>query len=604
MFRFSLLLALVLVCPSSWSYELTGLTVKRGGDGATRFDRISPVVVVGPGETVEVKVFANILSGPKEEVIPLRLPPTEAVLSPTDPEKFTPMTKDFDLAHSGFGLTQIGLYKIVYVVQVTSPSAPGTVKMKDSPVIYLPVGVAEPEKVAGTQGIYPQEIRELALEKNVAFAWVDGELVEKEYEVATIDPNDRGIVRLPPVDEPVGGGVPVPGNDDTTEKLILFAKILEAQSIKAEEARAAEAATYAKRAADEGKSLIYYFSNRPDIGVRKNQPWFDSFRYDARVNYAPCVKNAERFGRTNVYVPPSSRARGTKGLKGNILNPWDNDSFAVLNEHSPLTGYDMILELWKTPVLVYTHGFNTTFEEALIQAAQLKEDLGWPHAMLVLDWPSFGEASLESYRGDRKMAELSADQVAKFMEALNLGSQVSTPELFDRAQRGTRHYLNHSMGNYVYMKAIGALEMFGGNTSRLKEGFFNQVIFAAPDVDAKEFTNGLTLLTSRKAVDWTTLYYSRKDVAVTLSRVANPETTRVGVTPVFFPGLTTINADLVNSSLSSLLGFRHDYYGSADPLLFDLSLLLKYGMGADQRRPPLTEGRRVGNSTYMLYHIH
>lgn len=598
MLRAFFLLSLALSIPAG-AFEITGVSVKRGGDGATRFDRIAPVITAEPLEKVEIRVTGFALSGEKETPTPLNLAkPLGATLASTDPKNRSVLTAEIDEPHSELGLTQLGLYKIYYVVDVRNPGNPESARSFSTPVVYLPVGVESPESVPGVPGIYPTEIRpEIPKETTKAMAFLDGKLVEQEIEVATIDPTDRGIMKLPPI----GGGVGSEGLTDT-EKLVQFAKILEAQAIRNEEARAAEAATYAKRAALEGKSEIYYFSNRPHLNVRSGKPWFDSYRYESTVNYVPCPKNYERFGKTSVYVPPSARPRGSKGLTGNPLNPWDNDNFAVLNENQPMTGYDFILELWTKPVLVYTHGFNTSFEEALIQAAQLKEDLGWPWAMVVLDWPSFGQSDVLSYKADRRMAELSAPQVANFMEALNMGSQAS-PQAFDKTKRGVRHYLNHSMGNYVFVKTVGELVTFGGVTSRLKPGFFNQVVFAAPDVEAKEFTDALTSMLTYKSADWTTLYYSRKDIAVNLSHIVNLLNTRVGISPIFFPGLTTVNADLVNSSLSSIAGFRHDYYGSASPMIFDLSLIFKYGMDANLRRPPLTEGTRVGMSSFYLYHV-
>jgi esterase/lipase superfamily enzyme len=59
----------------------------------------------------------------------------------------------------------------------------------------------------------------------------------------------------------------------------------------------------------------------------------------------------------------------------------------------------------KREVLVFIHGFNTTFEYATRRAAQVAADLGFNGAPVVFSWPSAGSAGPLAYQRDGRNAD-------------------------------------------------------------------------------------------------------------------------------------------------------------------------------------------------------
>jgi esterase/lipase superfamily enzyme len=109
---------------------------------------------------------------------------------------------------------------------------------------------------------------------------------------------------------------------------------------------------------------------------------------------------------------------------------------------------------------------------------------------------------------------------------------------------------------------------------------FNQVILAAPDIDADIFKQRIApaIVTKAKRV---TLYASSKDLALVASRKFNsgdPRAGDAGENLVVYPGIDTID---VSNGDSSLLG--HSYYGDNVSVLHDIEFLL-HDQPASSRR--------------------
>jgi esterase/lipase superfamily enzyme len=107
---------------------------------------------------------------------------------------------------------------------------------------------------------------------------------------------------------------------------------------------------------------------------------------------------------------------------------------------------------------------------------------------------------------------------------------------------------------------------------------FNQVVLAAPDIDADIFKLRIAPRIVDKA-ERCTLYTSKNDLALIASRYFNSGP-RLGETLIeegTYPGLDVIDASAVDTSL---LG--HSYYGNAS-LISDIRELL-HNRAVDQRR--------------------
>lgn len=206
-------------------------------------------------------------------------------------------------------------------------------------------------------------------------------------------------------------------------------------------------------------------------------------------------------------------------------------------------------------LLVFIHGYNVSFEDAARRTAQMSSDLKFAGAPVFYSWPS--QADWMKYRVDEKNVELSVDQLKEFLLAIAKRSDADSINL-----------VAHSMGNRVLTDALKEIDV--ATTER--EQLFNQVILAAPDIDADIFKQRIApaIVTKAKHI---TLYASSRDRALVVSRTFNsgdPRAGDAGESLVVVPGIETID---VSSGDSSLLG--HSYYGDNVSVLQDIEFLLR-----------------------------
>lgn len=206
-------------------------------------------------------------------------------------------------------------------------------------------------------------------------------------------------------------------------------------------------------------------------------------------------------------------------------------------------------------ILVFVHGFNVSFDDAARRTAQMTHDLKFAGASVFYSWPS--QADWWKYRVDEKNVELSVDQLKSFLLAIA-----------ERSDADTINLVAHSMGNRVLTAALKEIDVAASE----REQMFNQVILAAPDIDADIFKQRIApaIVTKAKHV---TLYASSNDLALIASKTFNsgdPRAGDAGNNLVVYPGIETID---VTAGDSSLLG--HSYYGSSVSVLRDIELLLR-----------------------------
>lgn len=209
-------------------------------------------------------------------------------------------------------------------------------------------------------------------------------------------------------------------------------------------------------------------------------------------------------------------------------------------------------------LLVFVHGYNVTFREALRRCAQLAFDLQFPGAVVLFSWPSMG--SVCWYTADEERAAASADQLAALLRLLEGGPWRKV------------HLLAHSMGNRVVV-----LGLADNPPSKLP---LRQVVLAAADVNVEIFRQKFP------RIAWVglgfTSYASKSDRALLLSAGLH-QMSRVGFIqgePFVTEGLVTVDASPVDSGL---LGLGHGYVYGRRSVLTDVGLLLREGLPAGRR---------------------
>ncbi|MDQ0561521.1 esterase/lipase superfamily enzyme [Rhizobium mesoamericanum] len=166
----------------------------------------------------------------------------------------------------------------------------------------------------------------------------------------------------------------------------------------------------------------------------------------------------------------------------------------------------------KTPdgsVLVFIHGFNNRFEDAVYRFAQIVHDSGVHSAPVLVTWPSRG--SLLAYGYDRESTNYTRNALETLFQYLAKDPEVKEVSI-----------LAHSMGNWLALESLRQMAIRNG---RLPEKFKN-VMLAAPDVDVDVFSQ--QIVDMGKQHPQFTLFVSRDDKALAFSRRVWGDVSRLG----------------------------------------------------------------------------
>lgn len=225
-------------------------------------------------------------------------------------------------------------------------------------------------------------------------------------------------------------------------------------------------------------------------------------------------------------------------------------------------------------LLVFIHGYNVSFEDAARRTAQLSHDLKFAGAPVFYSWPS--QANWYQYQTDKQNIALSVGHIKQF--------------LLDLAQKSGADKINliaHSMGNVGLTAALAELD------HPSQRAMFDQVVLAAPDIDADVFREDIAPKIASKATRYT-LYTSSTDLALIASRYFNAgrRAGEAGKPILSQPGFDVIDASLVDTSL---LG--HSYYGGSASVLTDLGELLLNRPALERSSLTMADG---GDSYWQL----
>lgn len=289
------------------------------------------------------------------------------------------------------------------------------------------------------------------------------------------------------------------------------------------------------------------------------------------------------YGRVDVFVPKTHRfgETGSPFWKRLLRGEFQEDKLVMkdvrLQQHNIFydeirqTIADAIADGNKSQALVFLHGFNVTFEEAAIRAAQVGFDLKLPGPTAFFSWPSWGSATLGAYHADEEAIRNSEAAIADFLVEFTRKSGATNLNL-----------IAHSMGNRGLLSALQRIAARAELRSQIR---FDQVFLAAPDVSRKDFLEVSEVCT--KFSKRTTLYTSKDDLPVYLSTIIN-RGPRAGYFKPYTvaPGVDTIAVPDFNIDL---LG--HSYFAEAEALLYDIRNLILHDEAPNKRAriSPTTE---------------
>jgi esterase/lipase superfamily enzyme len=160
-------------------------------------------------------------------------------------------------------------------------------------------------------------------------------------------------------------------------------------------------------------------------------------------------------------------------------------------------------------VLLFVHGFNNRFDEAVYRFAQISHDSKAPGIPVLFSWPSRGQVSLVAYRSDREQASNSREALTQLLHTLAANPDVKEITV-----------LAHSMGCWLTLQAL-----VPGQGGRLSPKIKN-VLFVAPDVSTDDFKTWLQQVgRPRPRI---ALFVSKDDQALKISQSIWGGTPRLG----------------------------------------------------------------------------
>ncbi|PTM41625.1 esterase/lipase superfamily enzyme [Bosea sp. 124] len=225
-------------------------------------------------------------------------------------------------------------------------------------------------------------------------------------------------------------------------------------------------------------------------------------------------------------------------------------------------------------VLIFVHGFNTTFEDSVYRAAQIAWDLQYPGTMILFSWPSRGN-SVAHYDYDQNSALNARD---RFLDLVTL---VQTETKTKRV-----HVIAHSMGNRV---VVDALANYGKTTNPRK---INELIMASPDIDQDLFLGQISDL--EKVTAGMTLYASSTDKAMIAARNVSKAPKAGDFNQNKIMELKTV--DLIDTSAigEEMFGLNHTSFAERRSLINDIKLIIRRGLRPPNERLPEIRGMPPG----------
>jgi esterase/lipase superfamily enzyme len=163
-------------------------------------------------------------------------------------------------------------------------------------------------------------------------------------------------------------------------------------------------------------------------------------------------------------------------------------------------------------VLIYVHGFNQTFESAVLDAARLSDGVRFRGETLAFSWPS--KAKLLDYGYDRESAMWSRDALEQVFAGL-----MASPTT------GRIHVVAHSIGTMLTMEALRQVYARQGAAASER---IASVVFASPDIDLDVFTSSVERI--GPLASKITVVTATNDRALAVSGWMAGGVTRVGAT--------------------------------------------------------------------------
>jgi len=347
--------------------------------------------------------------------------------------------------------------------------------------------------------------------------------------------------------------------------------------------------------ADAAKADAQYHIVPVFYGTDRNR-----IKQEARIGYANDRAKRLEMGRALVSVPLDHKVPNIERPRawtipyiGTIqLEKEDPNRHFTIREIKTLTKAELV-ELvkkrlaesatFKNQSIVFVHGYNTGFDDALFRTAQISYDLQFDGVAYTYSWPSGG--GLASYIYDRDSAQGAERYLYEFLQMVQ--NETGSTSI---------NIIAHSMGNQMLLQVLRSLKLRAPDAvSRI-----NQIILASPDVDRDAFEAIATEITGiAKGI---TLYAAANDRALEASRYVAGNKPRAGDVPeggpVIVAGIDTIDITRLSTSY---LALHHSGYAEHSDLITDIGQIIRSGTRPWTRRLGAFKPVELPSGIYWRY---
>ncbi len=295
---------------------------------------------------------------------------------------------------------------------------------------------------------------------------------------------------------------------------------------------------------------------------------------------------AMAFADIQVSIPPDSariigEVQWPKQLPGDPAVNFVTKHTAIIDRRTALSlVHDELRHSPKKQVLVFVHGFNNKFEDAVYRFAQIVHDSGTDAVPVLFTWPSKGSPLAYGY--DRESSTYSRNQLEDVLQGLCADPSV-----------GEVSILAHSMGNWLLLESLRQMAIRGG---RIPPKIKN-VLLAAPDVDIDIAREQIADMGPVKPNF--VLFLSRSDKALELSKKVWGSKAQLGdIDPMKEPYRSMLQRDKIAvydlSLIGSSGGLNHDTFATSPEIVELIGTRLARGQA-------ITDGRQRFSDTLFTY---
>jgi esterase/lipase superfamily enzyme len=195
---------------------------------------------------------------------------------------------------------------------------------------------------------------------------------------------------------------------------------------------------------------------------------------DPRVVYAGVRADEPTFATVDISIPAVHKPGAIERPKGKVADPSKYFTARTLTKIDGIQDFTHKVAADARSdggrALVFVHGYNTHFDDAVYRVTQIAHDSSYDGAPILFTWASGGRAI--DYVYDRDSANAARDALEQLLRTLA------------KSGIGRIDIVAHSMGTWLTMEALRGLAIAG---DRDIGGKLGDVVLASPDIDYNVF---------------------------------------------------------------------------------------------------------------------